>query len=61
MDMAKIEKISVPIRYINGVTHVGKMVNLVGGCLGISIEDEKVYRPHYSFAITQDRMAERKE
>ena len=31
------------------------MVNLVGGCKGISVEDRHVYRPHFSYAIVENR------
>ena len=50
--MATMEKINFPILYVNMLT--GKKINFImeGGCLGMSIEDEKVYRPHFSFAIT---------
>lgn len=43
------------------VTRVEKDFNLVGGCQGISIEDGKVYRPHFSYAIVEKKEVEKKE
>ena len=44
-------EINVPITSINVITGEKKEVKLLGGCKGISIEDNYVYRPHYSYAI----------
>jgi hypothetical protein len=51
----------VPIHYINLVTRKEKDFNLVGGCQGISIENGKIYRPHFSYAIVENKEAEKKE
>ena len=50
-------EISVPIHYIDLMTLDEKMVDLVGGCKGISIEDKYVYRPHFSYAIVDNKKA----
>ena len=33
------------------------MVNLVGGCKGVSIIDSYVYQPHFSYAIVENKRA----
>lgn len=53
MDGLHCEEIDVPIKLINLITNTIKDLNLVGGCLGVSVEDQNVYRPHFSFAIVQ--------
>ena len=43
----------MPIKIINEITNTTKMVNLVGGSRGVSIEAGTIYRPHFSFAIVE--------
>ena len=45
----------MPIKYINLITREKKVVSLVGGCKGVSIEDHYVYRPHFSYAIVDNK------
>ena len=49
-----MESINVPIKIINQVTKVTKEVELRGGTKGVSIEEGHIYRPHFSFAITEN-------
>ena len=52
---AKMSEINVPIKFINYQTGEQKMMDLMGGCKGVTIEDKFVYRPHFSFAIVENR------
>ena len=52
---AKMSEINVPILFINRINGNKKMFDLVGGCKGVSIEDEHVYRPHFSYAIVENK------
>ena len=47
-----VEKINVAILYANSITGKNIDFKLEGGCMGVSVEDLKVYRPHFSYAIT---------
>jgi hypothetical protein len=49
-----IEEIDVPIKVVNEITNTIKSLNMVGGCRGVSIENN-VYRPHYSFSIVEKK------
>lgn len=53
-DRVPIEEIDVPIKVVNEITNTVKSLNLVGGCRGVSIENN-VYRPHYSFSIVEKK------
>ena len=59
-DDASMSVVNVPITQMNLQTGEKKELKLVGGCKGISIEDEFVYRPHYSFAIIWNPEEEKK-
>ena len=50
-----MSEINVPILFINRINGDKKMFDLVGGCKGVSIEDEHVYRPHFSYAIVENK------
>lgn len=43
----------MPIKYVDKPTKKVTNMALVGGCRGVSVEDQKVYRPHFSFSIVE--------
>jgi hypothetical protein len=52
-DQLAANEIEVPIKRIEEATGDVRMLHLVGGCKGVSVEDQKVYRPHFSFAVIE--------
>ncbi len=54
-DEVSVEEIDVPIKHVIAGTGKVTWMYLLGGCRGVSVEDEKVYRPHFSFAIVEKR------
>lgn len=54
-DELEVEEIAVDINLKDMITGEEKMVVLVGGTKGYSVEAD-IYRPHYSFAIVEKPM-----
>ena len=54
----KMEEIDVPVRYINLAKGYDKQLFIVGGCKGVSVEKEKIYRPHFSYAVVEKKKRE---
>ncbi len=48
-----VKEITVPIKQVIAGSEKTTQMYLVGGCRGVSVEDGRVYRPHYSFAILE--------
>ena len=49
-----MSEIKVPVKFKNKFTGKRMMVDIVGGCKGVSIEDKFVYRPHFSYALVEN-------
>lgn len=52
-DQVSVEEIDVVLHEVNMSSNKERKLHLLGGCRGVSVDNKRVYRPHFSLAVVE--------